>query len=148
MFRTRFCDRHAETAPVDVVQLDIKYFEADLICHPLDLLESIVADMLMANGVISISFYHERQVALLEYPDTFVVQTIVYLLHKAGGVIQIIKHGDRRNDFGFFLTEVLRERVRIEKIRNKLDVARIVLLELEATRVHTNQPETVVSVGA
>ena len=63
-------------ADVDVdvdADFDIDDLEADAVRHPLDLLQAVVFQVLVANGIVGIGFEHGRHVALLEYPDSVVI---------------------------------------------------------------------------
>ena len=111
-----FGNGYAETAAVDVIQLDIQNLKAYSLGHPIDLPKSIVADVFVTDCVVRIAFNHQRQIALLEDPDAIIVEHIVHLPHKCRWIFEVIEHRDRRDDLRFSQATTLLKQFRIKEI--------------------------------
>ena len=76
----------------------------------------------MADSVIGSRAKHRRHVALFEMPDAVIIETFIHIARKTDGIVQIIKHGNGRDELGLGGADSGDKIVAREKIGDELDV--------------------------
>ena len=90
----------------------------------------------MANGVVGIDLEHERQIALLQVPDAIRGQHLADLFDKGGRRFQVIKHGNRADDFRLGGAEPFLEVRGGKEIHHQIHAGLVIFAEFFRRRVH------------
>ena len=93
---------HCKRAAIRTVQLNIDNLKPRLRKDVLHDGQRIIFQMLLTHRVVSELAKHERQIALLEMPDTVIRKHTRDILHERYRIRQIIEHRDGCHDAGLF----------------------------------------------
>src|SRR5438309_7838 len=95
--------------------------------------------MLVTNGVIGVLRQHGRKIALLEVPDTLIIEYLGDLFDELNRLIEVIEHRDGCDDLRLSRAVMSFEGRRREVVCDDLDVRLIELAELGCSRIHPHR---------